>query len=220
MSFVAYYRTRSSPKPGFPGVEAQRDAVRRTVSGEPEAAFTETERGRRGDRPALARALAACRERRATLVVATMDGLSRDRHFLRALADANVLVAFCDLPVPGGAGGRFMLQMMAQVAELESDMAIRRTKAGHRARIERDGPWDRNARHRLVPGAGQRAAARAVKARADDRAAALAGIVRPLAEQGLTLAAIAAEPQARNVPTARGGRWTPTAVKRLLERLG
>ncbi len=218
--FVAYYRERITPKPAFPSLDAQREAVRLAIGGEPGMAFFEVERARRGARPALAEALSACRARRAALAVATMDGLSRDRHFLRALVDAQVLVTFCDIPVPAGAGGRFMLQMMAQVAELESDLASRRTKAGHRARIDREGPWDRNARHHLVPGAGQVAAAQAVKARADDRAAALADHLRRLADRGLTLAAIAAELEASKAPTPRGGRWTPTAVKRLLERLG
>ncbi|MGE0665333.1 MAG: recombinase family protein [Sphingomonadales bacterium] len=219
-SFIAYYRERSAPKPGFPSLDAQREAVRLAIECEPVMAFTEAEARRRGARPMLDEALEACRAQRATLAVATMDGLSRDQHFLRALVDAKVLVAFCDIPVPTGAGGRFMLQMMAQVAELESQLASRRTKAGHRARIEREGPWDRNARHHLVPGAGQAAAARAVKAQADDRAAELAAILWRMANRGMTLAAMAAELEALKVPTARGGRWTPTAVKRLLERLG
>lgn len=219
MDFVAYYRERITPKPGFPSLDAQREAVRLAIGCEPAMAFVEIERARRGARPVLAEALSACRARRASLAVATMDGLTRDRHFLRALVDAQVLVSFCDIPVPAGAGGRFMLQMMARVAELESDLASRRTKAGHRARIEREGPWDRNARHHLVPGAGQAAAARAVTEKADARAAELADRLRELADRGLTLAAMADELQARQVPTPRGGRWTPTAVRRLLERL-
>lgn len=218
MTFVAYFRRSDHRRLD---IDAQREAVVRKLGGREAAlAFTEMEARRGADRPELAKALAACREQRATLLVATMDGLSRDRRFLRALADGGVLVAFCDFPVPDGAGGRFMLQMMAQVAELESGLASQRTKEGHRARIERHGQWDRNARHHLVPGAGQQAAARAVRERAAARAAALAGIIKPLAEQGMTLLAIAVELQARGVATPRGGRWTPTAVKRVLDRIG
>ncbi len=220
MHVVAYYRRKETAKAGFPGLDAQRDAVLRKLSAEPAHAFVEIEGRRRGARPALAQALAACREARAMLVVATMDGLSRDRQFLRALADGGVMVGFCDFPVPDGAGGRFMLQMMAQVAEMESGLASRRTREAHRARIERLGPWDRNARHHLVPGAGQAAAAQAAKARADARAAPVLRILRPLAERGATLAAMAAALEAQGVPTPRGGRWTPTAVRRVLARGG
>ena len=113
-----------------------------------------------------------------------------------------------------------MLQMMAQVAELESGLASRRTTAALRARVERAGQWDRNARHHLVPGAGQAAAVQAIRDRADARAAQLIGIIGPLADQGLTLAAIAETLNARGVPTARRGRWTPASVKRVLDRVG
>jgi DNA invertase Pin-like site-specific DNA recombinase len=220
MNMVAYYRRRTTPKAGFPDLPAQQEAVRRKLSGALAQSFTETESARRGARPELEKALAACREQRAMLVVATMDGLSRDRHFLRSLADAGVMVGFCDFPVPDGAGGRFMLQMMAQVAELESDLASRRTKAAHQARIETQGQWDRNARHKLVPGAGQAAAVKALRQRADARAAEVIGLIRPLAGQGMTLTAIAETLNARKVPTPRGGRWTATAVKRVLDRAG
>lgn len=217
MKFVAYYR-RSVRR--HLDLMAQREAVRHKLGGDASLEFTDVESGRRGDRPELMRALDACREHKASLLVATMDGLSRDRRFLRALADAGVLVSFCDFPVPDGAGGRFMLQMMAQVAELESGLASRRTKAALRARVERAGQWDRNARHHLVPGAGQAAATQSLRDRADARAAQVIGIIRPLADQGLTLAAIAETLNARGVPTARRGRWTPTSVKRVLDRVG
>ncbi|MEN3975398.1 recombinase family protein [Emcibacter sp. SYSU 3D8] len=217
MKFIAYFRRAVRRNLD---VLTQREAVRRKLGSDAMLEFTEVEIGRRGERPELIRALDACREHKASLLVATMDGLSRDRLFLRALADAGVMVAFCDFPVPDGAGGRFTLQMMAQVAELESGIASRRTKAALRARVENGGQWDRNARHHLVPGAGQAAAVRAIRERADAHAAQVIGIIRPLADQGLTLAAIADTLNARGVPTARRGRWTPTSVKRVLDRIG
>ena len=216
LNFVAYYRT-SATRPVL-DMAAQHEAVRHKLGTVDMPAFTEMETRRKADRPALAGALAACRERGATLIVATMDGLSRDRHFLRALVDGNVLVAFCDLPVPDGAGGRFMLQMMARVAEMESDLASQRTRNAQRAKVARDGPWDRNARHHLVPGAGQAAAARAVSMRAGKRDASVLEFLSPPAAQGRTLTAMAAALNEQAVPTPRGGRWTPTAVKRVLDR--
>lgn len=222
MKVVVYYReAKAGSSPSIPSLEAQREAVRgklgmADVVGLPHVVEAET--GRRSARPELARALALCRAEGALLLVAAMDGLSRDSRFLGALAEGNVLVGFCDFPVPDGAAGRFMLQMMAKVAEAEAGIASRRVKAAHRRRVAAKGQWDRNARHHLVPGAGQEAAARAVRERADARARPVLDILRPMAEAGATLAAMAQALQARGVPTPRGGRWTPTAVRRLLAR--
>jgi DNA invertase Pin-like site-specific DNA recombinase len=63
--FVAYLRV-STMRQGASGlgIEAQREAVARYVAsagGQIVAEVVETESGKRGDRPALARALAACR---------------------------------------------------------------------------------------------------------------------------------------------------------------
>jgi DNA invertase Pin-like site-specific DNA recombinase len=73
--FIAYYRvsTARQGKSGL-GLDAQRTAVRQYLNGgqwklvEEE---TEVESGKRSDRPALARALAACRLHNATLVIAS-----------------------------------------------------------------------------------------------------------------------------------------------------
>ncbi len=83
------------------------------------AEFVEVESGRRDDRPQLEAALAECRLRRAVLVVAKVDRLTRNVGFLHRLLDAGVEVAFCDLPQVSGPTGRFILNQMAAVAELE-----------------------------------------------------------------------------------------------------
>jgi Recombinase len=55
---------------------------------------------------------------------------------------------------------------------------------------------------------------------ADAKAKALASTVRELQAKGLdTFGAIAREFNAREIPTARGGKWHSTSVKRLLRRL-
>src|SRR5918997_3223253 len=164
---VAYYRvsTDRQGRSGL-GLDAQRDTVRQFLAGTggypPIAEYVETESGRKTDqqRPELAKALAACRAHKATLVIAKLDRLSRNQAFLMRLVDSGVDVLFCDLPEIGrGATGRFMLQQMAAVAELEAGLISERTKAALRAKVERDGQWDRKAKHHLVPGAGQMQAA-------------------------------------------------------------
>src|SRR5712672_3100592 len=131
--FVSYYRvsTGRQGKSGL-GIEAQRAAVATYLNGGDwsiVAEFTEVESGKRSDRPELDKALAACRLHRAKLVVAKVDRLTRSVAFLSRLLEAGVDVLFCDLPAIQGPTGRFMLQQMASVAELEAGMISARTRA-------------------------------------------------------------------------------------------
>ena len=80
--FVAYYRvsTKKQGQSGL-GLEAQKAAVTDYLNGgrwRLVAHFTEVESGKRSDRPELAKALAMCRLRGATLVVAKLDRLARN----------------------------------------------------------------------------------------------------------------------------------------------
>src|SRR6266581_3404474 len=92
--FVAYYRvsTDRQGRSGL-GLEAQREAVQRhmaSVGGTLIAEHTEIETGKRNDRPELAKALVACRKRKARLVIAKLDRLSRNVAFIATMMDSNV----------------------------------------------------------------------------------------------------------------------------------
>lgn len=223
--FVSYLRvsTQQQGRSGL-GIKGQREVVQRFLAGTegfpPTAEFVEHESGRKADRPELAKALAACRVHKATLIIAKLDRLSRNQQFLMSLLDSGVDVLFCDLPqVPAGAAGRFMLQQMASVAELEAGLISERTKAALAAKVARDGQWDRNAAHHLIAGVGQQAATAAVKAKADERAADLLPMIEQWQAEGFTtLAALADKLNQEGIATARNGKWTATAVKRVLER--
>ena len=136
--FVCYYRV-STAKQGASGLglDAQRAAVRTYLNGgkwQIVSEHTEVESGRVSDRPALAEALAAARLHCVPLVVAKVDRLTRSLGFLTRLLEAGVDVRFCDLPqIEGLPTGRFMLQQMASVAELEAGMISARTKAALQA---------------------------------------------------------------------------------------
>ena len=73
----------------------------------------------------------------------------------------------------------------------------------------------------LTSGTGSRINnGQAGKRDADAKAKALASTVRELRAKGLdTFGAIARELNAREIPTAFGGKWHPTSVSRLLHRL-
>jgi DNA invertase Pin-like site-specific DNA recombinase len=225
MKVVAYHRvsTAIQGRSGL-GIDAQREAVRRFLNGTggfpPIKEFVETESGRKNNRPELAKALAACRVHRAVLVVAKIDRLARNAAFLTGLIDSGVDVLFCDLPhIPAGATGRFMLQQMASVAELEAGLISERTKAALAAKVARDGQWDRKAKHHLVPGSGQQTATDAVKTQAAQRAADIIPTIREIEATGITSATgIAKALNDRSVLTARGKEWHAVQVQRVMAR--
>src|SRR5262245_19645899 len=88
--FVAYYRvsTDRQGRSGL-GLQAQQAAVRGYLGPlSPIAEFVEVETGGRNDRPELNKALALCRKRKARLVMAKLDRLSRNLAFIAALMDS------------------------------------------------------------------------------------------------------------------------------------
>ena len=130
--FVCYYRV-STARQGKSrlGLDAQRQAVADYLNGGNWTIIeehTEVESGKNSDRPALEQALAAARLHRAAVVVSKMDRLTRSVPFLNRLLEAGVDVRFAHLPQIEGATGRFMVQMMVSVAELEAGMISKRTK--------------------------------------------------------------------------------------------
>lgn len=145
-SFVAYFRV-STDRQGASGLglEAQEATVGQYVTGAHGvivASYEEVESGGRSDRPQLALALAECRIRRATLIIAKLDRLARDTSFLLSVVrGAEDGVVFCDLPqLPPGPAGTFILTLFAAVAELERGLISQRTKAALAALVAR-GSW-------------------------------------------------------------------------------
>lgn len=227
-TFVAYYRV-STARQGMSGLglEAQQEAVRRYL--EPKGArivaeFTEVESGKRSDRPMLAKALHTCRLHGSRLIVAKLDRLSRNVAFLSNLLESGVDPVFVDLPNLDGPQGRFMLQSMAAVAELEAGMISTRTKAALAAAKARGVTLGGNRGTTL--NASQRAQATAAKrikakARADDILPAIEDIRQNLLAQGdnPSASAIAKELSTRGIKTASGkANWQATQVQRVLAR--
>ena len=222
--FLAYYRvsTGKQGKSGL-GIEAQRQAVANYLNGgnwRIVGEFVEVESGRRSDRPELDKALAAARVRQVPLVVAKVDRLTRSVAFLSRLLEAGVDVRFADLPAIEGATGKFLLQQMAAVAELEAGMISARTKAALAAAKRRGKKLGGDRGARLTVKA--RAAGRAVlMARAQERASDLAATIKELQAAGCeSLRAIAEGLEGRGIPAARGGKWSAVQVARLLDRAG
>ena len=226
--FVAYFRvsTERQGRSGL-GLDAQREAVARhvaTAGGEVVAEFEEVESGKRSDRPQLAAALAACRARRATLLIAKLDRLARNARFLLGVVEGSGEggVVFCDLPtVPPGPVGKFLVTQMAAVAELEAGLISQRTRAALAAARAR-GVVLGNPRLRAGTAEMARAAAAAKVEASRARAADVLPYVEAARRAGArTLRELAAALSARGVPTPAGKReWRPEQVRRALAAAG
>ena len=123
--FVAYYRV-STDRQGQSGLglEAQREAVARHIGqSDLVAEFTEVESGRKNDRIQLAHALSLAKRTKAVLVIAKLDRLARNVHFISGLLESGVPFVCADMPE----ADRTFLQMMAVFAEYEAKRISERT---------------------------------------------------------------------------------------------
>jgi DNA invertase Pin-like site-specific DNA recombinase len=214
--FISYLRvsTTRQGQSGL-GLEAQRRAVTSFLSsgnskllGE----YVEVESGSHDDRPKLAEALSACRLHNATLVIAKLDRLSRDAHFLLGLTKAGVRFIAADMPE----ANEMVVGMMAVVAQAERQMISQRTRAALAAAKARGVKLGKpeNLRNQ-IEGCVKGRAARTKIARA--RAVDLFPIIDNIRTAGSSsLRAIANEMNCRRIPAARGGEWSPTQVRRVL----
>ena len=149
--------------------------------------------------------------------MAKVDRLTRSVSFLSQLLDAGVDVRFADLPALEGATGKFMLQQMAAIAELEAGMISARTKAALAAAKKR-GVQLGGYRGRDFTAKDIKASVATRQAQAAQRAADVMPVVKELQAGGATsLRAIAAGLDERGIPAARGGKWSAVQVMRLLE---
>lgn len=216
--FVSYIRV-STARQGASGlgIEAQRNAVAAFLNGgrwEIVAEFVEIESGKNNARPRLAAAIAACKIYGARLLIAKLDRLSRNVHFLTGLREAGVRFVAADMPE----ANELVINILASVAEAEREMISARTKAALAASKKKLGGYRGTTISPEIAAAGR--AKRTEKANA--RAADLAPLIDELrAEGAASLKDLAKALTARGVPTARGGRvWSSMQVSRVLAKMG
>jgi len=205
--FVAYYRvsTDRQGRSGL-GLEAQQRAVRDYLSGgHIIGEFTEVETGKRNDRPELERALAACRRKKARLVIAKLDRLSRNLAFIATLMDAGVEFIAVDNPH----ANKLTLHILAAVAQHEREMIAERTKAALQAAKARGVMLGRNGAGRLAP---------MYRYEAIERARHLGPVLAELRAAGYSDRRMALELNAREVPTPNGRKWHGHTVSRAMIR--
>jgi DNA invertase Pin-like site-specific DNA recombinase len=219
--FVSYLRV-STARQGASGLglEAQRAAVTGYLNGGEWALVqevVEVESGKRNDRPALADALRLCRKNKATLVIAKLDRLARNVAFISNLMESGVEFVAVDMPQ----ANRFVVHILAAVAEQEAEAISKRTKAALAAAKAR-GTQLGGRRVSTERFAEIRDAARQVRTeRADKRASEILPVIQSIQATGATsLRQIAAVLNERNISTPRGGEWSAVQVQRVITAAG
>jgi DNA invertase Pin-like site-specific DNA recombinase len=226
-SFVAYYRV-STKKQGDSGLglDAQKTAVESHVKGAAGkllASYREVESGKRSDRPELAKALLHAKRSKSTLLVAKLDRLSRNVHFLSGLMESKVPFVCCDNPT----ATPVTIHIFAALAEQETKaISERTTKALAEARKEgtllgsaRPGHWDgREDRRRAGGIKGRKASAKVRREDARKAHEELCPILLSLRAEGLTLAKMADRLNAEGWKTRQGKDWNVVGVCRFLKQ--
>jgi DNA invertase Pin-like site-specific DNA recombinase len=216
--YVVYYRvsTERQGRSGL-GLEAQKAAGQAFIDqrgGKVIDSFTEIESGRKDDRPKLKEAMDTARAYGAVLMIAKLDRLARDAHFLLGLEKAGIDFVAADMPE----ANRLTVGILALVAEEEARAVSSRIKAALAARKARGhqlGNVDS-----LKTGTADTAAvaSQVAAAKAAEHTARVMPIISRLKADGLSLQAMARSLNEQSVPTARGGAWTATSVRNLLAR--
>ena len=218
---VAYYRVslKKQGRSGL-GLEAQRAAVRAFAGAhckEVAVEFVEVETGKGADaldrRPHLAAALQEAKRLGCQVVVAKLDRLSRDVHFISGLMTHRVPFVVAEF---GPDVDPFMLHIYAALAEKEREMISGRTKAGlaaARARGTRLGNPDMD-RIRGIAAASKKAAAL-------EFAVGVMPTIEDIRRRGIASnRGIAAELDRLRIPTVTGAPWSGTMVGLVLARTG
>jgi DNA invertase Pin-like site-specific DNA recombinase len=226
--YVAYYRV-STLKQGATGLgmDAQRETVTQWINGgnwEMIGEFVEVESGKKNDRPQLAAAIALCKKKKATLVVAKLDRLGRNLAFIANLMESKINLVVADQP----AVNNFTLHILAAVAEQERIDISKRTKAALAAlkkkgvtkagkKIDRLGQQN-DAILRDMGHNGHATQSAIAQQFADNTLP----IIEQIQAAGLkTLREIATALHARGIKTSTGrADWHPQQVKSILDRKG
>lgn len=210
---VAYLRvsTDRQGRSGL-GLEAQREAVTRyslearlEVIGE----YIEVETGKGANalskRPELLAALTETKKQKAKLVLAKLDRLARNVHFVSGLMETGVDFAVADMPH----ADRFQLHLFAALAEKEGEIISQRTKAALAAAKARGKQLGTNGTN----------LARANKALAVERLEPIIPKLIAMRDAGLSRRAMMAALNDQKIPSPAGGKWHLANLQRALQRL-
>ena len=213
--FVAYYRV-STLKQGQSGLglAAQRVAVAAYLNSFASSLigeFTEIETGKGSNaldtRPQLRAALETCKKCKSTLIIAKLDRLARNVHFVSGLLETGCDFVAADMPQ----ANKVMIQMHAVMSEWERDQISARTKAALTAAKARGVVLGATGRTNLRQNLEARTRA------ANDFAMKLSGVLQGFVVAGMTQRQMVAQLNALEIHTVRGGAWSLAQLQRVLK---
>lgn len=219
-SYVIYYRvsTKRQGDSGL-GLDAQRAYIDHYYNGKTLLAeFTDIQSGKDVfNRPELLRALQLCRERKATLVVAKIDRLSRNTE--QALAIYRELegrLESCDIPNLD----KFTLTLFMAIADRERELISIRTKGALVQKVRRVGQW-RKRSQAFASGEAAKLGHASIRAQAAANANSrpASAMIGQLVKQGLSWSEIARRLNESGFKTPRGHTFQAVQVQRLYERM-
>jgi DNA invertase Pin-like site-specific DNA recombinase len=222
---VAYIRvsTEQQGRSGL-GLEAQRAAIDTFAQREGFAIsqwYTDVETGKGADaldrRPQLAAALKAARKARCPVLVAKLDRLSRDVHFVSGLMAERVEFVVTDL---GRQADPFILHLYAALAEKERALIADRTKAGLQAAKRRGQRLGMRGKSKAAARAIQQRGAEANAKRADDWAKVNHWAIEAALKDAGSYLGASKLLNSRGIATATGGAWYASSVRNVALRLG
>ncbi|HYF86179.1 recombinase family protein [Azospirillum sp.] len=217
MQCVGYIRVSTSKqgRSGL-GLDAQQEAITRfsVVNGLVVTKFyRDVQSGVEDDRSGLNAAIAQAQREKCPLVVAKLDRLGRDVHFISGLMRHRVQFVVAELGLDVDS---FTLHLWAALAEKERRMIADRTRQALLAKRDRGEPLGSPNIHEVA-----KAGVARLKAQADEHAFRTMPIIAEIRRAGVTtLSGIAAALNARGVRSARGGQWHPSTVRDCIHRSG
>jgi len=213
--FVTYYRvsTQKQGKSGL-GLEAQRKAIEDYLNGgnfEVLEEFVEVETGKGSNalarRPVLKEAIGYAKKHKAKLLIAKLDRLARNVHFISSLMESKVDFVVADMPDANA----LTIHLIAAVAEYERELISKRTKEAL-AVAKRRGVKLGNPKLRTDN--------RKRKDQAQAFAKKLKPTIEAYREQGMSQRKIVDELNSVGIGAPRGGEWSLIQVQRVINRLG
>ena len=212
--FVTYFRV-STARQGVSGLglDAQRQTVSQYLTGGARtvlAEFVEVETGKGANalekRPQLRSALELCKKSGATLLIAKLDRLARNVHFVSGLMESKVKFVACDLPE----ANQLTIHIMAAFAEHEARRISERT---------RDALAAAKVRGVVLGATGPANLKRHTQERQDAASAfnaRLMPVLNGFISQGLSRRAMVIQLNDLGVKAPRGGAWSLGQVQRVV----
>ncbi len=212
--FVAYYRvsTQRQGKSGL-GLAAQKKAVSDYLNGgnhEVLAEYTEVESGKGSNaldkRPVLREAINCAKKYKAKLLIAKLDRLARNVHFVSSLMESKVDFIIADMPEANA----LTIHLLSAVAEYERELISKRTKEALAAAKERG---VKLGNPRLMPDNAKRSE------KAQRFAESLRATLEGYKANGMSQRGICNELDSIGITTTRGGTWSQVQLQRVMSRL-